>query len=142
MNKAKRFVAAARALPARAFVAFHTTPEPQAAKPTASQTKAVAFLSVVGLMLLATPAQAQSSGGGGGSIITFLQNLVNFITGQFGKLIGVAAIAITGILKMIGVASMRTLATVIFGVMLVFSASWIVSQSGPHSRSKRETFCW
>lgn len=128
MNKAKRFVAAARALPARAFVAFHTTPEPQAAKPTASQTKAVAFLSVVGLMLLATPAQAQSSGGGGGSLVTFLQNLVNFITGQFGKLLGVAAIAVTGILKMIGVASMQTLWRVIFGLTLVFGAAWLVDQ--------------
>jgi type IV secretory pathway VirB2 component (pilin) len=128
MNKAKRFVAAALAMPARASVAFHTAPDRLNDRATKLQVNAVACFAVVGAMLLtATPAAAQSSGGGG-DITSFLQNLVNLITGTAGKLIAILAIAVTGILKMIGVASMRTLATVVFGCMLVFSAAWIVDQ--------------
>ena len=52
------------------------------------------------------------------------------ITAQRDALIalGVAAIAVTGILKMIGVASMQTLWRVIFGLTLVFGAAWLVDQ--------------
>jgi type IV secretory pathway VirB2 component (pilin) len=87
----------------------------------------VATVAVAGAMLLAAdPAFAQA--GGSGDITTFLQNLVNIITGTAGKLIAVLAIAITGILWMAGAASARAAGSVVFGVMLVFSASWIVNQ--------------
>ena len=94
MNKAKRFFAAALALPARASVAFHTAPDRLNDRANKLQVNALACFAVVGAMLLsASPAAAQSSGGGGD------------IT-----------------------SSMRTLATVVFGCMLVFAAAWIVDQ--------------
>lgn len=87
--------------------------------------RSAATFALLGVMLFAaTPAYAQA--GGQGDITSFLQNLVNLITGTAGKLIAVAAIAITGIAWMIGGASGRTLGAVIFGCMLIFSAAWIV----------------
>ncbi|MBY0336546.1 MAG: TrbC/VirB2 family protein [Acetobacteraceae bacterium] len=77
-------------------------------------------------LLLAEPVLAQASGGG--NITTFLQNIVNIITGTAGKLVSVIAIAIVGIGWMLGAASARTAGGVVFGVILVFSASWIVDQ--------------
>jgi type IV secretory pathway VirB2 component (pilin) len=89
----------------------------------------VAAFALVGLSLTVTihPAFAQSANGGG-DITTFLQNLVNIITGTAGKLISVLAICIVGIGAMLGALSMRAAGGTILGVMLVFSASWIVNQ--------------
>ena len=78
------------------------------------------------LALAAGPALAQA--GGGGDITTFLQNLVNLITGTAGKLIAVLAICIVGIGALMGALSLRAAGGVILGVMLLFSASWIVTQ--------------
>lgn len=90
--------------------------------------RALAAFALLGTMLFASsPAYAQS-GGGGGDLTSFLQNLVNLITGTVGKSIAVLAVAITGIAWMLGAASARTAGAVIVGVMLVFSASWIVNQ--------------
>ena len=89
--------------------------------------RSAATFAMLGVMLLtATPAHAQS--GGGGDLTSFLQNLVNLITGPIGRSIAVLAIAVTGIAWMLGAASARTAGAVIVGVMLVFSASWIVDQ--------------
>ncbi len=89
--------------------------------------KALATFALVGVaMLAATPAYAQS--GGAGNVETFLQNIVNIITGTVGKLIAVIAIVGTGIAWMFGAASVRTLGTVILGCILIFSAAWIVDQ--------------
>lgn len=89
--------------------------------------RALTAFALLGTMLVAsTPAYAQS--GGGGDLTSFLQNLVNLLTGTVGKSIAVLAIAITGIGWMLGAASARTAGAVIVGVMLVFSASWIVGQ--------------
>ncbi|WP_175654097.1 TrbC/VirB2 family protein [Methylobacterium radiotolerans] len=127
MERAKRVIASALALPARVSIAYHSAPDRLNAGPDKLQARIVAGLTVLAAMLcVATPAEAQA--GGGGQITSFLQNLVNLITGTAGKLISILAIAVTGICKMLGIASMRTLVTVIFGVMLVFGASWIVDQ--------------
>ena len=90
-------------------------------------TRTLATFAIVGTLLAASPAYAQSAGGAG-NVETFLQNIVNVITGNVGKLIAVIAIVGTGIAWMFGAASMRTLGTVIIGVLLIFSASWIVGQ--------------
>ncbi|UZO95031.1 VirB family protein (plasmid) [Roseomonas mucosa] len=128
MNNAKRKVAVLASLPARLSIAVATAPDRLTTRADRlARGGLTAFALVAAMVLTAEPAYAQASGGGG-DITTFLQNLVNLVTGTAGKLIAILAIAVTGILKMLGVASMRTLATVIFGVMLVFSASWIVSQ--------------
>lgn len=86
----------------------------------------LALAVVAGALLLTEPAWAQA--GGAGNITTFLQNIVNIITGTAGKLIAVIAIAIVGIAWMLGAASARTAGGVVLGVMLVFSASWLVDQ--------------
>jgi type IV secretory pathway VirB2 component (pilin) len=79
------------------------------------------------LLLMADPACAQVTGGGG-DITTFLQNIVNIITGTAGKLIAVLAICFVGIGALMGALSLRAAGGVILGVMLIFSASWIVNQ--------------
>lgn len=85
-------------------------------------------------MLMADPVMAQTTAGSGagaggiGNITTFLQNLVNLITGTAGKLIAVLAICFVGIGALMGALSLRTAGGVILGVMLIFSASWIVDQ--------------
>lgn len=87
---------------------------------------ALAFAAAAVALLAADPAWAQ--GTSAGNITTFLQNIVNIITGTAGKLIAVIAIALVGIAWMFGAASARTAGGVIVGVILVFSASWIVDQ--------------
>lgn len=93
----------------------------------ARQASSFALAAVV-IALFAEPACAQSVGGGGGNITSFLQNLVNLITGTAGKLISVLAICIVGIGALMGALSLRAAGGVILGVMLIFSASWIVEQ--------------
>lgn len=84
-------------------------------------------IAALALLLMADPACAQATGGGG-DITTFLQNIVNIITGTAGKLIAVLAICFVGIGALMGALSLRAAGGVILGVMLIFSASWIVNQ--------------
>jgi type IV secretory pathway VirB2 component (pilin) len=84
-------------------------------------------LAAVALALAADPALAQA-GGGGTDISTFLQNLVNLITGTAGKLLAVLAICIVGITALLGGLSMRTAGSVLFGILLIFSSAWLVDQ--------------
>jgi len=79
------------------------------------------------LTAAADPAFAQSAGGQG-DITSFLQNIVNIITGTAGKLIAVLAICIVGVGALMGALSMRTAGGVILGVLLIFSSAWIVDQ--------------
>jgi type IV secretory pathway VirB2 component (pilin) len=91
----------------------------------ARQVAAFALAAAV-LTAAADPAFAQA--GGQGDITTFLQNLVNLITGTAGKLIAVLGLCIVGIGALMGALSMRTAGAVVLGVMLVFSSAWIVDQ--------------
>ncbi len=75
----------------------------------------------------ASPAFAQAAGGGG-DLTTFLQNVVNILTGTAGRLIAVIAICIVGIGALMGALSLRTAGGVLLGVMLIFSSAWIVTQ--------------
>lgn len=86
-----------------------------------------AFLSLFVMMTLAAPAQAQNAGGQG-SVTTFLQNLVNLITGTAGQLLAVIAVAIAGVAALFGAISIRALGGVVVGVLLIFSSGWIVEQ--------------
>jgi len=76
---------------------------------------------------VAEPAFAQQIGGQG-DITTFLQNIVNIITGTAGKLIATLAICTVGVGALMGALSIRTAGSVIFGVLLIFSSTWIVHQ--------------
>lgn len=79
------------------------------------------------VLLAADPALAQGVGGTG-SIETFLNNIVNVITGRVGQLIAVLAIALGGIGWMMGAASPRAFFGTVAGVAIVFSSAWIVQQ--------------
>ncbi|MCM8738842.1 TrbC/VirB2 family protein [Azospirillum sp. A1-3] len=87
----------------------------------------LASLAAATLTLAADPALAQAAGGGG-DITTFLQNLVNIITGTTGRLLAVLAICIVGVGALLGALSMRTVGGVLLGVMLIFSSAWLVDQ--------------
>ncbi|PWC40948.1 TrbC/VirB2 family protein [Azospirillum sp. TSO35-2] len=87
----------------------------------------LAVLTALAVGLAAAPAFAQAAGGGG-DLTTFLQNVVNILTGTAGRLIAVIAICIVGIGALMGALSMRTAGGVLFGVMLIFSSAWIVNQ--------------
>jgi type IV secretory pathway VirB2 component (pilin) len=84
-------------------------------------------IAAVILTAAADPAFAQSAGGQG-DITTFLQNIVNIITGTAGKLIAVLAICIVGVGALMGALSMRAAGGVVLGVLLIFSSGWIVNQ--------------
>jgi type IV secretory pathway VirB2 component (pilin) len=128
LNNTKRSAAAVRAFFPAHLDAAQSAFATGALTARKMEARTIACFVVAGaILLLSEPAFAQTAGGAS-SITTFLQNLVNIITGTAGKLIAVVAIAITGIAWMIGAASARTGGAVIFGVMLVFSASWIVDQ--------------
>jgi type IV secretory pathway VirB2 component (pilin) len=86
---------------------------------------AFALVPVV-MTVTAEPAFAQS--GGQGDITTFLQNIVNIMTGTAGKLIAIIAICIVGVGALMGALSMRAAGGVILGVLLIFSSGWIVDQ--------------
>jgi type IV secretory pathway VirB2 component (pilin) len=94
---------------------------------TPLQRLATFALAAIVLTTVCDPAFAQVAGGGG-NITTFLQNIVNIITGTAGKLIAVLAICFVGIGALMGALSLRAAGGVILGVMLIFSASWIVTQ--------------
>ena len=84
-------------------------------------------LAAIALTVVSDPAHAQS-GGGQGDITTFLTNIVNLITGPAGKSIAVLGICIAGIGALLGALSLRVVGGVILGIMMLFSASWIVTQ--------------
>ena len=61
-------------------------------------------------------------------ITTFLTNIVNLITGPAGKSVAVLGICVAGIGALLGALSLRVVGGVILGIMMLFSASWIVTQ--------------
>ncbi|WP_454888871.1 TrbC/VirB2 family protein [Sphingobium indicum] len=85
-----------------------------------------AFACAAMLLMAASPALAQS--GGGADPTSIVQAIVNIITGTLGKIIAVAAICVVGIGAMLGAFSARVAGGVILGIILIFSASWIVDQ--------------
>lgn len=68
---------------------------------------------------LAEPAFAQDVGG-------FLQNFVDFLTGNNARLLAVAAVVIVGFLWMFGLFDLRRAAIVVLGIVVVFGAAEIV----------------
>jgi type IV secretory pathway VirB2 component (pilin) len=129
----EQFHAAAAALmlsPTRANTVIRTAVSACFRKARALDARQVATFAAAAtvLAMAADPAFAQAGGGGQGDITTFLQNLVNIITGTAGKLIAVLAICIVGVGALMGALSMRAAGGVILGVLLIFSSAWIVNQ--------------
>lgn len=75
------------------------------------------------------PAHAQTiTGGGTGSATTFINNIANLATGTLGQSLSILAVAIVGISFAFGAASFRALGAVVMGVVIIFSAAWMVGQ--------------
>jgi type IV secretory pathway VirB2 component (pilin) len=86
-------------------------------------------LALAAFAVSAMPAHAQSiTGGGTGSATTFINNIANLATGTLGQALSILALAIAGISFAFGAASFRTLGGVIMGVVIIFSAAWMVGQ--------------
>jgi len=85
------------------------------------------ILAAIASAVVSDPAHAQT-GGGQGDITTFLTNIVNLITGPAGKSIAILGICVAGIGALLGALSLRVVGGVILGIMMLFSASWIVTQ--------------
>jgi len=103
------------------------TTVPPSTRPLIGRRLAAAALTAASLTLIAEPAFAQAVGGAG-DLTTFLQNIVNILTGTAGRLIAVIAICIAGIGALMGALSLRAAGGVILGVMLIFSSAWLVDQ--------------
>lgn len=125
----KAFVAGLAAIPFQLNEAVRSAGRAcfQKARDLDARRVATFALAAAVLTAAADPAFAQAAGGSG-DITTFLQNLVNLITGTAGKLIAVLAICIVGVSALMGAMSLRAAGGVILGVLLIFSASWIVTQ--------------
>ena len=79
------------------------------------------------LLLSMHPALAQTAGGAG-SLDSFLNNVVNMITGTTGQAIAIIAVALCGLGAMFGALSARAFGGVVLGCAIVFSSAWIVQK--------------
>lgn len=66
--------------------------------------------------------------GGGSSLVTFLNNIANLLTGTLGTAIAVLAVALLGMSMMFGMFDRRHGLMSIFGIIILFSAAWVVGQ--------------
>ena len=97
-------------------------------KTRTSKPNLVAPAVVAAIFLLSMePAMAQATGGTG-NLSTFLNNVVNLITGPVGQAIAIIAVAVTGLGAMFGALSARAFGGVVLGCAIVFSSAWIVQQ--------------
>ena len=85
------------------------------------------LLAVSFTIALAHPAFAQSVGGVGGNVETFLQNVVDLLTGNVARLLAVIAVVLVGVGWMFGHIDLRRAGIVIIGIILIFGAAQIVS---------------
>jgi len=81
----------------------------------------------IAMSVVADPAFAQASGGQT-DISQFLNKIVTILTGPAGQALSVLGICIVGISAMLGSLSVRLAGSVIFGIVLLFSAGWVVTQ--------------
>lgn len=89
--------------------------------------KNIAFiLAVAAFTLHAGDAFAQAGGALFDSGTNFLSALSNLLTSTWARIIGIIAVAILGILYMVGRISMQITIAVIAGIILVFGAPAIV----------------
>lgn len=71
------------------------------------------------------PAFAQAAGS---NVEGFLQNIVDLLTGNIARLIAIIAVVLLGLSVMFGLLDMRRAGSTILGIIIVFSAAWIVGQ--------------
>lgn len=96
-------------------------------KARASKAQLAPAVFFTALALSMSPARAQAAGGAG-SLDSFLNNVVNMITGSTGQAIAIIAVALCGLGAMFGALSARALGGVVLGCAIVFSAAWVVQK--------------
>lgn len=82
----------------------------------------LALLAVILSALMVEPAAAQSLGG----VETVLQSVVDLLTGNVARLIGIIAVVFIGLAWAFGYADMRTAGMTVLGLVIVFSAAEVV----------------
>ena len=87
----------------------------------------VAATAAVLALAVSSPALAQSSSSAGGNIGAFVQNVIDILNNNVVRGLAVIAVIITGISWMFGAVDLRRAGTVIVGIIVIFSASTIVS---------------
>jgi len=82
---------------------------------------------LAGLLSLALvePALAQTAGN---NVEGFLQNIVDLLTGNIARLIAIIAVVLLGFSVMFGLLDIRRAGVVILGIVVVFSAAWVVGR--------------
>ena len=99
------------------------------ATPAASRrlhTLPTALVAVVSFWLvLAEPAFAQAAGS---NVEGFLQNIVDLLTGRIARLLAIIAVVLLGLSVLFGALDMRRAGSTILGIIIPFSAAWIVGQ--------------
>ena len=86
---------------------------------------AVALMAGVLSLVLFEPALAQTAGN---NVEGFLQNIVDLLTGNIARLIAIIAVVLLGFSVMFGLLDIRRAGVVILGIVVVFSAAWVVGQ--------------
>lgn len=76
-------------------------------------------------LTLVEPALAQTAGN---NVEGFLQNIVDLLTGNIARLIAIIAVVLLGFSVMFGLLDVRRAGVVILGIVVVFSAAWVVGQ--------------
>lgn len=76
-------------------------------------------------LVLFEPALAQTAGS---NVEGFLQNIVDMLTGNIARLIAIIAVVLLGFSVMFGLLDIRRAGVIILGIVVVFSAAWIVGQ--------------
>ena len=76
-------------------------------------------------LVLFEPALAQTAGS---NVEGFLQNIVDMLTGNIARLIAIIAVVLLGFSVMFGLLDIRRAGVVILGIVVVFSAAWVVGQ--------------
>lgn len=85
----------------------------------------VAVLAGLLSLVLFEPALAQTAGN---NVEGFLQNIVDLLTGNIARLIAIIAVVLLGFSVMFGLLDIRRAGVVILGIVVVFSAAWVVGQ--------------
>lgn len=89
--------------------------------------RSAGLLVLAGVILLGLvePAWAQTAGS---NVEGFLQNVVDLLTGNIARLIAIIAVVLMGFSVMFGLLDIRRAGVIVLGIVVVFSASWIVGQ--------------
>ncbi len=101
---------------------------PKEAKGVRRHYHAARLALLMGSIALMTPTAAMAQSQNQTDIEQTLKNIVNFLTGPIASFAAVIGIVICGYLFLTGNANKSVMVSVIGGIIIIFSAAWIVSK--------------